>query len=230
MKISKGDKIALVWGAETQFGQKLIDQLLFHSAYVEVRIFVKNKLNIESKKLKQFVIESEDFNLHQEHFTGSDLFLCKLMEYNQSKTKKELYNNNFLLPAQIAKLCKNGKVNQVFCLSTLGANENAPFFNHRLLGALENHITKMDFWSVHFFQPTFLIKKKPMNPARKQIVKLLGGFFNNISGGKLDGIKPVPNEVVAKSMVIAAQQLKKGIHFYKNSDFQKIEKNNEKFV
>jgi len=230
MKISKGNKIAVVWGAETELGQKLIEQLLLHSAYAEIKIFVEKKLNIESKKLNQYIYASEDFKMQQEQWTGSDLFLCKLMEYNESKSKKELYNKNFLLPAQIAKICEKGKVNQVFCISTLGANENAPFFNHRLLGALEKHISKMDFWSVHFFQPTFLIKKETLNPARKQLVKLLSGFFNNLSGGKLDEIKPVQVEVVAKAMVLAAQELKKGIHFYKNSDFQKIEMRNEKFA
>jgi len=227
MKISKGNKIAVVWGAETQLGEKLIDQLLFHSAYVEVKVFVEKKLNIKGKKLKEYIYASDDFKMHQEDWTGSDLFLCKLVDSNQSISKKELYKKNFLLPAQIAKLCEKGKVNQVFCISTLGANENAPFFNHRLLGALEKHISKMDFWSVHFFQPTFLMKRESMSIAQKQLVKLLGGFFNNLSGGKLDGIKPVPIEVVAKAMVIAAQQLNKGIHFYKNSDFQKIEKMDE---
>lgn len=219
MKISKGNKVAIVWGAETQLGQQLIELLLFHSAYVEVKVFVEKELNIESEKLNQYMLNSKDFKMYKEHWTGSDLFLCKLMEYNQSKSKKELYNNNFLLPAQIAKLCEKGKVNQVFCLSKLGASETAPFFNHRLLGALENHISKMDFWSVHFFRPIFLMQKKQMNPARKQVGKLLGDFFNNFAGGKLDGIKPVPSEVVAKSMILAAQQFKKGIHFYKNADF-----------
>lgn len=230
MKISKGKKIAVVWGAETKLGQRLVEQLLFHSAYLEVKIFVEKKLTIESSKLTQVLIKTENLKDTLVSFGGHDLFLCKVMEYNQSKSKKELFKSNLLMPLEFAKMAKAGKVNQVFCLSSLGANEESPFFNQRVLGSLENHLKKMDFWAVHFFRPSFFNDKKNSNPFGNQIIKKLGNFFNDLTGGKLDSIKPVAPKIIAKSMVLAAQELKKGIHYHKNSEFLKLEEKDEDFA
>ena len=227
MKIHKGEKVALIWGADSVLGSKLIDLLLFHSAYDEVKILTHQKLSLKHRKLKQFQLKEGKLIEAKEWFYGNDLFLISVKEFHNSLTKKELHSNNCVIPSQIAKMCLENGVNQVLCLSNYGANENSPLFPLRILGALEKEIKKMDFWAIHFFQPVFLMKKQESTGFQRVFIKTVDKVIEKITGSNLNKLKPMHPQTIAQSMISAAQKLEKGVFYHTNEEFQKIEDLNE---
>lgn len=223
MKIHKGKKVALIWGAETVLGRHLVDLLLLHPAYAEVKVLVKKELDLKHEKLSQFLLIESNLEEAKKWFSGNDLFLCASKYFHQSFSKKRLHNQNLVVPAKISKMCLENGANQVFCLSSFGASEKSPFFHLRVIGALEQEINKMNFWSAHFFRPVFMSEKKESSGFQKLFVETVDEVLNKVTGGNLNKLKPMYSETIAQSMVSAAQKLAPGTFYHTNEEFQKIE-------
>ena len=222
MKIHKGNKTALVFGATGLVGGYLLDFLLVHSAYEKVITFGRRELDFEHPKLTNHIINFDEPDSFKELVVGDDLFCCLGTTMAKAGSKEAFFKVDFIYAYRVARLGKKNGVNQCFLISSVGANKDSFFYYSRVKGEIEEAIINLNFWSTHIFRPSVLLGQRNENRWGEEIAGKIGGVIDNLTGGFLTKYRPIEADIVAKSMVGAAQKLEKGVHVYPSNFLQEL--------
>lgn len=222
MELSKGNKTALVFGATGLVGNYLTDFLLMHPAYKKVKTFGRSEVNKEHPNLENHIVDLNNPDTFSSLVKGDDLFLCIGTTLAKAGSKEAFYKVDFEFNYNIARTAEKNGVNQCLLVSSVGADEDSIFFYSEVKGKLEKAIKKLNFWSLHIFQPSLLLGERNENRWGEEVAGVLGRVINKFTGGLLNKYKPVEADVVAKAMVEAAQKFKTGIHIYPSHYLQDL--------
>jgi uncharacterized protein YbjT (DUF2867 family) len=214
MEITKDNKTALVFGATGLVGNHLISFLLLHPAYSKVVAFLRKPLEYEHPKLVQHVINFDKPDSFHHLVKGDDLFCCLGTTMAKAGSKEAFYKVDFTYPYQAAVIAAKNKVHQLLLVSSVGASSDSVFYYSQVKGELEDAVQKLNFWSTHIFRPSVLLGTRNENRFGEELAGKLGKIIDRFTGGLLSKYRPIEADVVAKSMVSAAQGLKPGVHIY----------------
>jgi len=190
---------ALVLGATGATGQELVKLLIEDSNYSKVSIFVRRKVDIDHKKLNVHVIDFSKLNEYKDFVKGDVLFSALGTTLKDAGSKDKQYLVDYTYPYEFAKMASKNGVNTFSLVSSLGANENSPFFYPKIKGKLEESVSLLDFKSIQIYQPPSLIRQPElMRSGEKVSVKL---FQKLNSVGILKSLKPMPVSDLASKMI-----------------------------
>jgi hypothetical protein len=208
---------ALVLGATGATGQELVKLLIDDSNYSKVSIFVRRKVDIDHKKLNVHVIDFSKLNEYKDFVKGDVLFSALGTTLKDAGSKDKQYLVDYTYPYEFAKMASKNGVNTFSLVSSLGANENSPFFYPKIKGKLEESVSLLDFKSIQIYQPPSLIRQPElMRSGEKVSVKL---FQKLNSVGILKSLKPMPVSDLASKMINESHVIQKErIMIYKPVD------------
>jgi hypothetical protein len=208
---------ALVLGATGATGQELVKLLIEDSNYSKVSIFVRRKVDIDHKKLNVHVIDFSKLNEYKDFVKGDVLFSALGTTLKDAGSKDKQYLVDYTYPYEFAKMASKNGVNTFSLVSSLGANENSPFFYPKIKGKLEESVSLLDFKSIQIYQPPSLIRQPElMRSGEKVSVKL---FQKLNSVGILKSLKPMPVSDLASKMINESHVIQKErIMIYKPVD------------
>ncbi len=222
IQITKNSKTAILIGASGLVGKYCLNFLLASPAYNKVLVLGRKSVELEHDKLEEHLIDFEKLEDHKDLINGDDLFCCLGTTMKKAGSEEAFRRVDYTYTHQIAEIGAKNKVNQFLLVSALGADKDSLFFYNRVKGELEEEIKRMPYWAVYIFQPSLLLGERNENRWGEALAQRLGRGFDRLTGGLLTKIRPVEADVVAKSMVIAAQRLEKGIKVYSSHDLQVI--------
>lgn len=222
MEISKNTKTAILFGASGLVGRFCLDFLLASTAYNKVLIFGRKSLGIEDEQLEEHLIDFEKLSDYQDLIKGDDLYCCMGTTMKKAGSEAAFRRVDYTYTHQVAELAAKNKVNQLLLVSAIGADKDSLFFYNRVKGELEEEVKRMPFWAVHIFQPSLLLGERNENRWGEALAQRLGRGIDRLTGGLLTKYRPVEADVVAKAMIIAAQQLEKGVRVYSSSVLQEL--------
>lgn len=214
MEISAGNKTAIIVGASGLVGGHCLNFLLSNPVYTKIVSLGRKKLAVESEKLEQYQVDFDKYRSFAPYIQGEDLFITLGTTMAKAGSKEAFRKVDYDYVLNIARAAHDNGVNQLFLVSSVGADKNSLFFYSRVKGELEEAIKKMDFWSIHIFRPSILLGERPESRFGESAAKVIGKGLDFVLGGLLTKYKPVEADVVAKAMVNAAQNLKQGFHLY----------------
>lgn len=220
MKLKKGNKTALIFGATGLIGGHLLRLLLENESYKKVIIFSRRKLDLEHPKLQQEIVDFDQLENYQSLIKGDDLFCTLGTTRKKAGSKKGFYKVDFTYTYKAAAIASKNKINQFLLVSSVGADTESMFFYSQVKGQIEQAIHKLDFWSTHVFRPSLLLGERNENRWGEEIAGVIGKLFDKVTGGMLTKYKPIEAEVVAKAMIKAAQELESGKYLYPSSMLQ----------
>ena len=208
---------ALVLGATGATGQELVKLLIEDSNYSKVSIFVRRKVDIDHKKLNVHVIDFSKLNEYKDFVKGDVLFSALGTTLKDAGSKDKQYLVDYTYTYEFAKMASKNGVNTFSLVSSLGANENSPFFYPKIKGKLEESVSLLDFKSIQIYQPPSLIRQPElMRSGEKVSVKL---FQKLNSVGILKSLKPMPVSDLASKMINESHVIQKErIMIYKPVD------------
>jgi len=208
---------ALVLGATGATGQELVKLLIEDSNYSKVSIFVRRKVDIDHKKLDVHVIDFSKLNEYKDFVKGDVLFSALGTTFKDAGSKDKQYLVDYTYSYEFAKMASKNRVNTFSLVSSLGANENSPFFYPKIKGKLEESVRLLDFKSIQIYQPPSLIRQPElMRSGEKVSVKL---FQKLNSVGILKSLKPMPVSDLASKMINESHVIQKErITIYKPVD------------
>ena len=190
---------ALVLGATGATGREIVSLLLKDPAYSKVSIFVRNKPNIKHKKLSIHQIDFSRLSDYCEFIKGDVLFSALGTTLKDAGSKPQQYLVDYTYQYAFAKMASENGVKHYALVSSIGSNENSPFFYPKMKGALEEAIKKLDFEKTYVFQPPFLIRQAELiRTGEKILVKILR-LFNQL--GLFESQKPLPVSSLAQKMI-----------------------------
>lgn len=222
MEIHKYNKTALVFGATGLVGSHLIQFLILHPAYQKIVAFSRRPLSIDHPKLTVHLIDFDQPQKWKPLVKGDDLFCCLGTTMATAGSKEVFYKVDFEYAYAAAEAALSNGGNQLLLVSSVGAQADSIFYYSKVKGQLEDAVKKLDFWSVHIFQPSVLLGERNENRFGEKIAARLGKVIDRFTGGLLTKYRPIEADVVAKSMVAAAQRLDGGIHVYPSHWLQKL--------
>lgn len=222
MQIRKGEKTALIIGAESPVGTSCLQLLLTSNAYQKVISFSTVPLTISHSRLEHHIINLDTLGSIEHLVKGHDLFCCLEKSISSAGSKEAFRKINFDFNLQFIKIAAANQVNQILLVSTMGADKHASLFYNRVKGQLEDAIRALNFWAIHILQPSVLSTKEIKRIPSSSFLSLLARGVDNLFGGLLSKLKPIQALDVARAMVILAQQLEGGVFVYSSSDIEDI--------
>lgn len=190
---------ALVLGASGATGQELVKLLLDDINFDKVSIFVRRKIDLVHEKLNIHVIDFLKLNEYKDLVKGDVLFSALGTTLKDAGSKDSQYLVDYTYQFEFAKMALDNGVSTYSLVSSLGANENAPFFYPKIKGKLEESIKQLDFKTIQIFQPPSLIRQPELMRSGEKVSVKLFQKLNNI--GMLKSLKPMPVTVLASKMI-----------------------------
>ena len=208
---------ALVLGATGATGQELVRLLLDDTNYDKVSIFVRRKVDLEHAKLNIHVIDFSKLNECKDRVRGDVLFSALGTTLKDAGSKDSQYLVDYTYQFEFAKMALDNGVSTYSLVSSLGANENSPFFYPKIKGKLEESVKQLDFKTIQIFQPPSLIRQPELMRSGEKVSVKLFEKLNSI--GMLKSLKPMPVTVLASKMVSESKTARKDrITIYKPFD------------
>lgn len=219
VEIIKDNKIALVFNYSHIAAQALVKQLVTHPSYKKILLFDEVLPVFKHSKVSCYTL---NFNELEEIPKGDDLFCF----YGVQQEKKYVSDVKVrdLYAFQIAKAAALKNVGQFLLLSAANTDKDSVNFNSRIRAHLEKSVNALPFWSVHLFRPPLIVNTENNSRWGEKIAERLGRGLDKVTGGLVSRYRPVEANLLAKSMLQAAQQLESGRFRYHPSFFVEMEK------
>ena len=121
-------RIANVIGATGLVGQQLVNQLLFHSQFDKVRIFVRHKTRFIHPNLEEIIIDFNQPEIWINLVQGDVLYSTLGTTIKKVKTKENQYSVDFTYQYEFAKAAAENGVSTYVLVSSIGANPKSSVF------------------------------------------------------------------------------------------------------
>ena len=198
LKDFKMKRIAIVIGATGLVGQQIVNQLLFHSEFDKVRIFVRRKTRFIHSNLEENIINFNQPENWRHLVQGDVLFSTLGTTINKVKTKENQYRVDFTYQYEFAKAAAENGVQTYVLVSSMGANPKSLVFYSRMKGELEEAVAKLKFRKLLIFRPSIL----DGNRSEKRVGEKIGLFVSRfVTKLILKKYRPTPTRVLASKMI-----------------------------
>lgn len=193
---------AVIVGATGATGRDLLELVLANPMFDSVEIFVRRNPGIIHEKLITHIIDFDNPEIWAKSVIGDVLFACLGTTRKDAGSQEQQWLVDFYYQMEFAKAAKKNEVRHYVLLSTVMASPNSHFFYTRMKGELEEAVKGLHFAKTTILRPPALERKHTDRWTETVSVGLLN-FFND-KGLFVDN-KPMPTDVLAKAMIMAAK-------------------------
>lgn len=206
---------ALIIGATGATGLDLIQQMIDDSDYSEIHLFVRRTPQFEHPKLNIHLV---DFNTPEQWSNlvkGDVAYSCMGTTLKDAGTKENQWKIDYSYQLEFAQNCKANGVGSFVLVSSAYASPKSSFFYPRMKGELEDQIKIIGFNKLLIFNPPSLVRKNSSRFYENLSVAVIR-FFNKL--GLFKKLKPLPTNLLAKSMVQLDKFYTKGFYQFQTKD------------
>jgi uncharacterized protein YbjT (DUF2867 family) len=197
-------KNAVVFGASGLIGSLLLKELIRDNRYSTITLFLRKSLSTQHLKVKEIVGDFSNPEKLMNDLSGDDVFCCLGTTIKKAGSQDAFRKIDYELPVLIGNVAKKKAIENLFVVSSLGADPTSSNFYLKTKGEMETTLTQMNFKGLKFFRPSMLLgdrsESRPMETLGKVIMKGLGFLFV----GGLKKYKAIHAKTVALCMIKAA--------------------------
>ncbi len=191
-------KIANIIGASGLVGHELLVQLLDHSEFEKVRVFVRKSTGIVHPKLEEQIIDFDQTESWKPLVQGDVLFSTLGTTIRTAKTKENQYRVDFTYQYEFAKAASENGVSAYLLVSSMGANPKSPVFYSRMKGELEDAVAMLPFNKLFIIRPSILDGNRQEKRGGEKVGLILSRFVTRFI---LKVYKPTPVDLLASKMI-----------------------------
>jgi uncharacterized protein YbjT (DUF2867 family) len=213
---------AIILGASGLIGRELLNQLIRHVSYTEIIVLVRQALDINHPKLKQVIVDFDNFQ-EEQHFVQADAVFCCIGSTRKKTPDLAAYNKvDHDYPLFIARIASQHGVPQFHLVSALGANPDSGNFYLRMKGKTEEDLKKNEFTTIHIYQPSLLDgERKESRPLEKVAIHFMRAL-NPVLVGSLKNYRSIKVSVIAAAMINNSLINSKGIFTHTSENIKKL--------
>jgi uncharacterized protein YbjT (DUF2867 family) len=215
---------AVVLGATGLIGEQLVQQLLNDPVFSKVRILVRRQVELSNPKLEVEIVDLDNLTQYRKKLGHGDcIFCCIGTTQKQVKGDKAAYRKvDVNIPVNAAKMGKDAGFTSYLLVSAVGADAHSKNFYLSLKGEVEKEVAALNYDHFHAFRPSILYGSRKQFRLGETIGK---GFMKSLSPlfvGGLKKYKGINGADVAKAMVAASKEVKKGMFVHHFEDIIKL--------
>jgi uncharacterized protein YbjT (DUF2867 family) len=211
-------KTALLAGSTGLTGKQLLQFLLESSRYSKVIAVTRQDLPAHPK-LIQIKTEFEKISESTDDLKADDVFCCLGTTMQKAGSKENFYKVDFEYPLLLSTISLSSGAKQFLLISALGADKTSSIYYNKVKGEIEEAIVQVGFETVHIFRPSLLLGPRTEKRAGEDTAKLLYKIFGFLIPKKYKAIEAVK---VARAMIHAAEQERKGVFIHESAELQKF--------
>lgn len=209
-------KTALVLGATGLVGEQVVGQLIASENYDKVIALVRKPLSFTHAKLITVITDFSNLESVNADLKAHDVFCCMGTTIAKAGSQAAFKRVDLDIPKQVAQLCLgNGAKSFILC-SSLGADAKSGVFYSRIKGELEKAVSEMGFEAVKIFRPSILLGDRKEKRTGEAIGRFVAERFSFLFAGPFRKYAGTPVSLLAKKMVAAANNDRKGVTIYEN--------------
>ncbi|OCA85627.1 hypothetical protein A8F94_12155 [Bacillus sp. FJAT-27225] len=215
-------KSALILGATGLVGRKLVHVLASMEEYSELRLLLRRPGGFTSPKVKEYVIDMDQMDIHKEIFEVDDLFCCLGTTIKKAGSQEAFRKVDYSYPVQAAKLGLEKGAKQFLVISSMGASKDSRFFYSRVKGELEETLSEFPYETTSIFRPSLLLGEREEFRVGEKIAEWITRPFSAILSGKLVKYAPVQGHIVAKAMAKTALETNRGLQVIESDQIVRL--------
>lgn len=213
-----GNKRALVLGSSGLVGQDLTKILIDSSEYNEVTLLVRKKLNIESEKIHQEIVDFDNLEKYHSLFNVDSVFCCLGTTIKIAKSKENFKKVDLEYPVTSAQITKAAGKGRFFVISAFGSNEKSKIFYNSVKGRLERQLKDMNLDTLHIFRPSILMGDRSDFRLGESVTLALCKILPFVFIGNLKKYKPTKTTALAEAMYNTSLNTHKGTYVHGPED------------
>ena len=218
MQEQNSKRTALVVGATGVVGSYCVEYLASDNNYDKVILLLRRKLEINSKKVIQHVIDFDNIQQYHSIIKADDIFCCIGTTAKKVKDKKEYYKIDVTYPYEIGKIALENHAKQYLIVTAVGANSRSSSYYLKFKGQVEELLIDLHYPVSHFFRPSLIIGNRSEFRIFEKLFIGITKLTSLLMVGKLRKYKPLHGWQIAKSMVKNAKTLKEGVFVHHYSE------------
>ena len=203
-------KTALIIGATGLVGGKIVNQLKDVKLYSKIILLVRRKSEFNHMKFEERIVDFE--NIDAGLIKGDDIFCAIGTTIKKAGSKENQYKIDCEYPFKIAQIAKENNAKKFILVSSIGADSKSSNFYLITKGDLEEKISSLNFDTFIILRPSIILGKRNEFRLGETIGIFFITLFSPLFFGSLKKYKGVHASLIAKRMVIAANQNLLGKH------------------
>lgn len=197
---------ALIFGSTGLTGRFVQEFLLKDERYDQVVIFVRKEIKTYHGKIRQVVFNPQNLNETTNMIQGDHLFCCLGTTMKKAGSREAFLDIDLRLVVRIAEVARKNGVKVFSVVSSIGADPGSANFYLKTKGQMEEALKKLNFNQLIILRPSMLLglrhESRLLEDAGKTLFKVLAGIMI----GKLRKYRPIHAEIVAKAMIVYANE------------------------
>lgn len=215
-------KTALIAGATGLVGSELLSLLVDDTSYQKIHILVRKRINFESLKIVEHVIDFEKLEDFQLNETIDHVFCTLGTTIKKAKTKENFRKVDFEYVFQLGKKAKEWKAEKFLLVSALGANAKSSIFYNRVKGDIENALKQLELPHLFIFRPSLLMGNRKESRQGEKTAITVYKIINPLFIGKLKKYKGIDISQVAKAMKFVSINNNESFKIFESNEMQKL--------
>jgi uncharacterized protein YbjT (DUF2867 family) len=213
-------KKAILIGATGLIGKALIRQLAIDTAYSEVLLIARKKIENLPAKFKLIQVNFDEIEKYKSEISGDVLFSTLGTTLKTAGSKDAQYKIDFDYQFNVAKIASDNGVKNLVLLSSAGANSKSYIFYSRMKGELDEAVQKLKFDHVSIIRPSMLVGKREEFRLSEKIFTPVMYILYIIPFARK--YRPIKDVVVAKAMINAVKANESHYKIYELGDVFKL--------
>ena len=190
---------AIVLGATGATGRELVKYLIKNPKLTKISIFSRKEIGIDDEKLIKHIIDFSCLENYKNIIKGDILFSALGTTLKDAGSKENQFLVDYTYQYKFAKIAAENGVSNYSLVSAQGANSSSSFFYPKIKGELEESIKKLNFNTIHIFQPSFLIRQKDLIRSGEKVAISIFLFLNKF--GLFKSMQPISVAFLATIMI-----------------------------
>ena len=199
-------KTALVFGSSGLVGSHVLNQLIQHSNYSKIKLFVRSSIKVNDRKIELIQTDFNNLEQHREEMMGDECFFCIGTTKKNSPDKNEYQKIELDLPKQVAQIAKSNNIKSYFFVSSGYANSKSSGDYLKYKGLVEEEILSLGFSKVGIMRPSFILGDRKEFRLGEKIGIIIFKLLNPLFIGPLKKMKSIHSETIAKAMIKLANE------------------------
>ena len=199
-------KTALVFGSSGLVGSHVLNQLIQHSNYSKIKLFVRSSIKVNDRKIELIQTDFNNLEQHREEMMGDECFFCIGTTKKNSPDKNEYQRIELDMPKQVAQIAKSNNIKSYFFVSSGYANSKSSGDYLKYKGLVEEEILSLGFSKVGIMRPSFILGDRKEFRLGEKIGIIIFKLLNPLFIGPLTKMKSIHSETIAKAMIKLANE------------------------
>lgn len=207
-------KTALVAGATGLVGRLLLQGLLAHPAYGEVRALTRRALDIGSPRLKTLITDYAGLDALGSELAVDEVFCCLGTTLRKAGSRAAFERVDHGMVLDLARATRAAGARSLLVVSAVGSSEHSPSFYSRVKARMEQDVSALGFDTVQILRPSLLLGTREESRPAEELSQRLSPVLAPLLRGRLARYRPVRGSAVAEALVTLAQRAERGVHVH----------------